>query len=197
MPTTWPIPGCISARIPTTPIAIPCRASSCCTVWSTRPAVACRPWWTASAWSVNWPRRTPRATGCSRTPRSSTASSTAVPSWSATSRSSRPTPRAAPWACITAPPRWPAAAAARAAESLPPRPPASGRTVLRPGLPDPLPLLAGELMLFDNSRVLHGRTRFDPSEGPRHLQGCYIDLDGPRERYASVRIQLSTLKEVA
>ncbi|MBS7724901.1 DUF971 domain-containing protein [Pseudomonas lalucatii] len=139
MPTTWPIPGCISARIPTTPIAIPCRASSCCTVWSTRPAVACRPWWTASAWSVNWPRRTPRATGCSRTPRSSTASSTAVPSWSATSRSSRPTPRAAPWACITAPPRWPAAAAARAAESLPPRPPASGRTVLRPGLPDPLP----------------------------------------------------------
>ncbi|MBS7663230.1 TauD/TfdA family dioxygenase [Pseudomonas lalucatii] len=59
------------------------------------------------------------------------------------------------------------------------------------------PLLAGELMLFDNSRVLHGRTRFDPSEGPRHLQGCYIDLDGPRERYASVRIQLSTLKEVA
>ncbi|MFK7697903.1 TauD/TfdA family dioxygenase [Pseudomonas caspiana] len=43
----------------------------------------------------------------------------------------------------------------------------------------------GELMLFDNSRVLHGRTAYDPSEGHRHLQGCYIDLDGPRERFAS------------
>ena len=59
------------------------------------------------------------------------------------------------------------------------------------------PLQAGELMLFDNSRVLHGRSRFDPSEGPRHLQGCYIDLDGPRERYASTQIQLKTIKEVA
>lgn len=46
-------------------------------------------------------------------------------------------------------------------------------------------LEAGELMLFDNSRVLHGRTAYDPSEGHRHLQGCYIDLDGPRERFAS------------
>lgn len=44
----------------------------------------------------------------------------------------------------------------------------------------------GELMLFDNSRVLHGRTSYDPSEGHRHLQGCYIDLDGPRERFASL-----------
>ncbi|WP_439861450.1 TauD/TfdA family dioxygenase [Pseudomonas sp. MBLB4136] len=59
------------------------------------------------------------------------------------------------------------------------------------------PLRAGELMLFDNSRVLHGRSSFDPSEGPRHLQGCYIDLDGPRERYASTLIQLKTIKEVA
>ncbi|MGB1238135.1 MAG: TauD/TfdA family dioxygenase [Pseudomonadales bacterium] len=38
----------------------------------------------------------------------------------------------------------------------------------------------GELMMFDNNRVLHGRTEFDPSEGVRHLQGCYIDRDGPK-----------------
>jgi gamma-butyrobetaine dioxygenase len=42
---------------------------------------------------------------------------------------------------------------------------------------------AGQLMMFDNNRVLHGRTAFDPNEGPRHLQGCYIDHDGPRTRY--------------
>ncbi len=44
-------------------------------------------------------------------------------------------------------------------------------------------LEAGQLMVFDNNRVLHGRTTFDPNEGPRHLQGCYIDSDGPRTRY--------------
>ena len=42
---------------------------------------------------------------------------------------------------------------------------------------------AGQLMMFDNNRVLHGRTSFDPQEGARHLQGCYIDHDGPRTRY--------------
>ncbi len=44
-------------------------------------------------------------------------------------------------------------------------------------------LQPGELMMFDNNRVLHGRTAFDPTEGRRHLQGCYIDRDGPRSRY--------------
>jgi gamma-butyrobetaine dioxygenase len=41
----------------------------------------------------------------------------------------------------------------------------------------------GDLMMFDNRRVLHGRTSFDPQEGLRHLQGCYIDVDGPRSLY--------------
>lgn len=41
----------------------------------------------------------------------------------------------------------------------------------------------GELMMFDNNRVLHGRTSFDPSEGHRHLQGCYIDRDAPKSHY--------------
>jgi gamma-butyrobetaine dioxygenase len=44
-------------------------------------------------------------------------------------------------------------------------------------------LNAGELVMMDNRRLLHGRTGFDPAEGLRHLQGCYIDIDGPRSRY--------------
>ena len=34
-----------------------------------------------------------------------------------------------------------------------------------------------DLMMMDNYRILHGRTKFDPSEGKRFLQGCYIDFD--------------------
>lgn len=44
-------------------------------------------------------------------------------------------------------------------------------------------LQPGEVEIFDNQRVLHGRTGFDPQEGLRHLQGCYIDGDAPRSRY--------------
>jgi len=41
----------------------------------------------------------------------------------------------------------------------------------------------GELMMFDKIRVLHDRTEFDPNEGPRQLQGCYIDREGLRSLY--------------
>jgi gamma-butyrobetaine dioxygenase len=49
----------------------------------------------------------------------------------------------------------------------------------------------GELLMMDNRRLLHGRTGFNPAEGQRHLQGCYIDLDGPRSLYRVVRRRLS------
>ena len=49
----------------------------------------------------------------------------------------------------------------------------------------------GELMMFDNNRVLHGRTAFNPAEGHRQLQGCYIDRDGPRSRYRVLKRKLS------
>ena len=52
------------------------------------------------------------------------------------------------------------------------------------------PLRPGELLMFDNSRVLHGRTKFDAAEGRRHLQGCYIDLDEPRSRYRTLSRRL-------
>jgi gamma-butyrobetaine dioxygenase len=38
-------------------------------------------------------------------------------------------------------------------------------------------LQPGDVMCFDNYRVLHGRAEFDPNSGPRHLQGCYVDRD--------------------
>jgi gamma-butyrobetaine dioxygenase len=36
-------------------------------------------------------------------------------------------------------------------------------------------LRAGEMVVFDNRRVLHGRTAFDPTTGHRLLKGFYID----------------------
>ena len=48
-------------------------------------------------------------------------------------------------------------------------------------------LNSGDLLMMDNRRLLHGRTGFDPSEGLRHLQGCYIDIDGPRSLYRVLR----------
>ena len=38
-------------------------------------------------------------------------------------------------------------------------------------------LSAGDLMAFDNRRILHARTAFEPSSGERHLRGCYMDTD--------------------
>jgi len=40
-----------------------------------------------------------------------------------------------------------------------------------------LRLAAGEMLAYDNRRVLHGREAFDPNTGQRHLQGCYITAD--------------------
>jgi len=48
-------------------------------------------------------------------------------------------------------------------------------------------LNGGDLVMFDNCRLLHGRTSFDPQDGLRHLQGCYIDIDGPRSLYRVLR----------
>ena len=38
-------------------------------------------------------------------------------------------------------------------------------------------LNAGDIFSFNNRRILHGRTEFDPNSGNRHLQGYYIDRD--------------------
>jgi gamma-butyrobetaine dioxygenase len=38
---------------------------------------------------------------------------------------------------------------------------------------------AGDVLVVDNHRVLHGRRPFQAAGGHRHLQGCYVDHDGP------------------
>ena len=35
----------------------------------------------------------------------------------------------------------------------------------------------GDIFSFNNRRILHGRTSFDPNSGRRHLQGYYLDKD--------------------
>jgi gamma-butyrobetaine dioxygenase len=38
-------------------------------------------------------------------------------------------------------------------------------------------LSSGDIFCFNNRRVLHGRTAFDPNSGNRHLQGYYLERD--------------------
>ena len=38
-------------------------------------------------------------------------------------------------------------------------------------------MVPGDLHIFDNQRVLHARTAFDPAAGTRHLQQCAVDRD--------------------
>ncbi|MBL4740282.1 MAG: TauD/TfdA family dioxygenase [Sneathiella sp.] len=40
-----------------------------------------------------------------------------------------------------------------------------------------LKLMPGDVMVFNNKRVLHGRAAFDPTSGDRRLEGCYVDND--------------------
>lgn len=39
------------------------------------------------------------------------------------------------------------------------------------------PFRPGDLVIFDNRRILHGRDAFDPNGGVRRLEGCYLDTD--------------------
>ena len=64
----------------------------------------------------------------------------------------------------------------------------AGRRWLTEWLNDPahqvtFRLEPGDIMFMDNHRALHGRTAFDPTKGHRHLQGCYIEHDGPDTMY--------------
>ncbi len=46
-------------------------------------------------------------------------------------------------------------------------------------------LQAGEMLVFNNQRLLHGRTAFDPGTGHRHVRSCSVDLD---EFHSSLRM---------
>ena len=43
---------------------------------------------------------------------------------------------------------------------------------------------SGDLVVFDNQRILHGRTGFASARHPRHLQGCYLTRDSVFSRAA-------------
>ena len=43
-------------------------------------------------------------------------------------------------------------------------------------------LIKGDIFSFDNRRVVHGRTEYDPNSGHRHLQGYYMDRDEIQSR---------------
>jgi len=38
-------------------------------------------------------------------------------------------------------------------------------------------LQPGEMMVFNNQRLLHGRTGYDPARSHRHVRSCHVDLD--------------------
>ena len=50
-------------------------------------------------------------------------------------------------------------------------------------------LTPGDIFSFNNRRVLHGRTAFNPNSGHRHLQGYYIDRDEILGRLAYLKKQ--------
>ena len=51
-------------------------------------------------------------------------------------------------------------------------------------------LAAGDLVAFNNRRILHGRTSFDQTRVSRHLEGCYVDIDEAMAIYDSLNNKL-------
>jgi len=49
----------------------------------------------------------------------------------------------------------------------------------------PNPRFQGEMLVFNNQRLMHGRTAFDPANSKRHIRSCHVDLD---EFYSRLRI---------
>ncbi|WP_350559830.1 TauD/TfdA family dioxygenase [Psychrobacter sp. CAL346-MNA-CIBAN-0220] len=54
-----------------------------------------------------------------------------------------------------------------------------------------LKLTAGQMVVFDNRRVLHGRNAFDENVGERRLRGCYVDRSEFKSRLRVLGEQLA------
>jgi gamma-butyrobetaine dioxygenase len=52
-------------------------------------------------------------------------------------------------------------------------------------------LQSGDLVLFDNQRILHGRKAFASANHPRHLRGCYLTRDSVYSTAALLQGQYS------
>ncbi len=55
----------------------------------------------------------------------------------------------------------------------------------------------GTLVVFDNQRILHGRTAFSSAKHPRHLRGCYLTRDSVYSEAALLRRRLARTPERA
>jgi gamma-butyrobetaine dioxygenase len=53
-----------------------------------------------------------------------------------------------------------------------------------------LKLAPGDLLIFDNQRVLHGREGYEAGTARRHLQGCYVDRGGLASRLRGLAAEL-------
>jgi len=53
-----------------------------------------------------------------------------------------------------------------------------------------LKLTAGDIVVFDNQRILHGRTPFSSLQHARHLRGCYLTRDSVYSQAAVLRRNL-------
>lgn len=47
-------------------------------------------------------------------------------------------------------------------------------------------LEAGQCIVFDNHRIVHGREAFEATSGARHLRGCYVDRGALRSTYRTL-----------
>jgi Taurine catabolism dioxygenase TauD, TfdA family/Gamma-butyrobetaine hydroxylase-like, N-terminal len=52
-------------------------------------------------------------------------------------------------------------------------------------------LASGTVVVFDNQRILHGRTAFASAQFPRHLRGCYLTRDSVYSEAALLRRELA------
>src|ERR1700681_908950 len=50
----------------------------------------------------------------------------------------------------------------------------------------------GDVAVFDNQRILHGRTGFASAQHPRHLRGCYLTRDSVYSETALLRRRLTS-----
>lgn len=56
------------------------------------------------------------------------------------------------------------------------------------------PLKNGEMVIFDNQRILHGRASFDANSGDRHLRGYYIEHNEIDSRIRMLASQNNRIK---
>jgi alpha-ketoglutarate-dependent taurine dioxygenase len=49
----------------------------------------------------------------------------------------------------------------------------------------------GDLVLFDNQRILHGRSGFSSARHARHLRGCYLTRDSVYSETAMLRRRMA------